>query len=88
MHLSKYNLACFFVKFTLGVEHKYHRANKKPWLLLEKLIRLNQKAMKLITIWLLNQKCLFKESLPLAWQLSFYEMGQYEVLLIFGTLYL
>ena len=87
MQFTELDLA-FFVKVTLCVVHEDHGTNKESRLLLEKLISLNQKTMKLIAIWRLNQQSLLKECLPFAGELSFNEVGYDEVLFVFGTFYL
>lgn len=55
-------------------------------MLLEKFVCLNQEAVELVAVRLLDHKGFFKKRLPLSWQLSFDQMSQDEKLLIFGTL--
>ena len=82
LELTKFYLSCFFVELTFCVIHENHRKYEKSWLLLEKLICFDQKAMELVTIRLLNNQSFFKEGLPLTWKLSLNQMSHYEILII------
>ena len=84
--LSELYLSCVLIERSLDVVEEHHGEHEESGLLLIKFIGLDNEAVVLITVWILNQQWLLEESLPLLWDLPLNHMSQDEELFVSGAL--